>query len=65
MQALLDIRQASATLGLKPSTLYKMVCQRRLPFTKLGTRLLFSPERLAEWVAERSVEPLSGGEGKL
>jgi excisionase family DNA binding protein len=64
MQALLDIRQASATLGLKPSTLYKMVCQRRVPFTKLGTRLLLNPEKLSEWVAERSVEPVSGARGE-
>jgi len=64
MQALLDIRQASATLGLKPSTLYKMVCQRRVPFTKLGTRLLFNPEKLSEWVGERSFEAVSGVKGK-
>jgi excisionase family DNA binding protein len=57
MQGLLSITQASELLGLRPSTLYKMVCKRTINFVKLGSRVLFAPESLARWVEERSHEP--------
>jgi excisionase family DNA binding protein len=38
---LLDVREAAAMLGLKPSTLYQWAYERRLPVVKLGRALRF------------------------
>lgn len=38
---LLDVREAAAMLGLKPSTLYQWACERRIPVVKLGRALRF------------------------
>lgn len=61
MTKLLSIREASEVLGLKPSTLHKYVCERTIPFVKLGSRLLFKPESLEAWVAARAHEPEGAG----
>jgi excisionase family DNA binding protein len=38
---LLDVREAAALLGLKPSTLYEWAYERRIPSVKLGRVLRF------------------------
>lgn len=38
---LLDVREAAAMLGLKPSTLYQWAYERRIPIVKLGRALRF------------------------
>ncbi|KPJ86759.1 MAG: hypothetical protein AMS17_11045 [Spirochaetes bacterium DG_61] len=58
MEKLLDIREAANILSLKTKTLYAYIHKRRIPFVKLGARVLFDPERLQNWVKERSVEPI-------
>ena len=57
MEHLLNVQEAAQLLGLRPPTLYKMVCLRRIPYVKLGRRLLFNPEKLRQWVHENSREP--------
>ena len=57
---LIDINEASAMLKLKTSTLYKMICQKRIPVVRLNSRVLFSQERLEEWIKKNSVEPING-----
>jgi len=58
MTELLNITETSQKLRLKIPTLYKMVCQRRIPFIKLGSRLLFCETKLNEWVEENSIKPI-------
>ena len=59
MEQLMGLKEASAFLGLSPATLYKYINQRKVPFTKIGSRVLFKPEALREWVEEKSV-PVGG-----
>ncbi len=59
MQNLINIGQAADLLGLKVKTIYTYVCQRRIPFVKLGARVLFEPEELEKWVHNNAVEPLT------
>ena len=59
MEALIGIREASTMLGLRVSTLYSYVERRILPHVKLGTRLLFEPRKLEQWVAKRAVAPVA------
>jgi len=39
-ERLLDVREAAAKLGLKPSTLYQWAYERRIPVVKLFGRTL-------------------------
>jgi len=56
---LLSIQDVSEVLNLAPITLYKLVSAKRIPFVKLGSRVLFVPEQIAAWIEERSVKPLN------
>lgn len=57
----LDVKEASEYLGLAESTLYAMVSERRIPFTKMGRRTKFDRDKLDRWIREHSVEPLRKG----
>lgn len=47
MQQNLSLREAAARIGVAPLTLRRMaVYQRRLPYLKVGRRLLFRPTDL-------------------
>lgn len=58
MSELLNIKETSQKLRLKIPTLYKMVCQKRIPHAKLGSRLLFCETKLNEWIEENSIKPI-------
>lgn len=58
MQKLLNIDQAAAFLNLRPKTLYSYICRRRIPFVKIGSRVLFNPEKLEAWVDHCSVDSI-------
>jgi len=53
---LLSIQEASATLGISVSTLYRLTSRRRIPFCKIGSRIVFQPAQLEAWIRERSVQ---------
>lgn len=55
----LDVKEASEHLGLAESTLYTMVSQRRIPFTKMGRRTKFDRVQLDKWILSNSVNPSS------
>lgn len=53
----LTVAEVAAMLRLTPKAIYKMVHERRIPFRKAGTQLLFNPKEIDEWTkagAERS-----------
>ena len=58
MQRLLNIEETASLLGLAIPTIYKAVCARKIPFIKIGGRLLFDPERIEEWINSKKVEPI-------
>lgn len=47
---LLSFQEAHTLLGMRPSTLYNLVSQRRIPNSKKGKRLFFSRKALLTWV---------------
>jgi excisionase family DNA binding protein len=57
----LDVKEAAEYLGLAESTLYTMVSERRIPFTKMGRRTKFDRGKLDPWIHSNSVEPLLKG----
>ena len=59
MENLLNIRQASDVLNLKIKTIYMYVHQRKIPFIKIGSRVLFDPLRLQQWLKDHQIEPIN------
>ena len=59
VRKLLSIEEAAHYVGLPKNTLYKMVSQRRIPFTKLGGRLMFRIGLLDEWIEQNTVLPIA------
>ncbi|TFH50686.1 MAG: DNA-binding protein [Methanothrix sp.] len=58
---LLDYREAAEFLGLSEFTLRRYVSMRRLPFIKVGAKLVrFEPARLLAWIESQRVEPRTG-----
>jgi len=56
---LLSIREASEYTGVSHKTLYRMVSQRRIPFTKMGRRTMFDICKLDEWIGANTFMPTS------
>jgi len=53
---LLDTKDASEFLGIKKSTLYEWVIQRKIPHIKVGRLVKFKREDLEEWLKRRTQE---------
>ena len=52
----LDVKEAAEYLGLAASTLYTMVSQRRIPYTKMGRCTKFDRLELDQWIASHAVK---------
>jgi excisionase family DNA binding protein len=59
---LLNLTEAAEILRLKPSTVRAWVLRRRIPFVKLGRRVLFRRTDLETLIAN-SLIPASSGPG--
>jgi len=57
MEKLLTTRQVSEILQVHLNSLYRMVYQKRIPFTKVSGMLRFDPKALEKWIQEGKVEP--------
>ena len=49
----LSVEEAAEFLRLKPSTLYSWVSNDKIPYSKVGSRILFEREALVEFVKMR------------
>lgn len=47
---ILSVKQVCQLLGLTPATIYNLVCQRKIPNSKVGKRLFFHRSELMEWI---------------
>jgi len=55
---LVGYKVAAAILSVPVGTLYSWVHQRRIPYVRLGPRLVrFSRSRLGTWLADHEVQP--------
>lgn len=62
MTRLISVKEAADILGIKGPTVYKLVAAGELAHVRIGTRVLFSPERLDSFVKEHSHEPAQKAE---
>jgi len=56
MEKLLSVNQLADILGLKKITIYEWVRSNRIPFVKLGKRVLFQPSDIADYIKSKRVE---------
>ncbi|MGE5204140.1 MAG: helix-turn-helix domain-containing protein [Chlamydiota bacterium] len=61
----MNIRQASLYLGVSADTLYKYVCEERIPAFKLGNRWKFKKTILDAWMERKSTQGEGRGGKKL
>ena len=57
---IVDIDRAVEIVPLKKSTFYSYVARRKIPFLKIGSRVLFDIDELTRWVDQHRIAPLSG-----
>jgi len=58
MEKLLSVKETADLLSLKVSTVYKYTCAKKIPYIKLGGRVLFDTGKLKLWLDEKLVKPL-------
>jgi excisionase family DNA binding protein len=57
VREVMNIKEASAYLGVSPDTLYKYVYEEKIPAFKLGNRWKFKKSKLDQWMEEKSTIP--------
>jgi len=57
-ERLLNVTEAAAMLGLKPSTLYQWAYERRIAYVKIGGALRFRLTAIEKLIAKSEVPPL-------
>lgn len=55
---LLNVPETASYLHISVSTLYRWVHQKKIQYTKLGSRVVFSKESLNEFVKNNTCFPL-------
>ncbi|CDN31919.1 mobilizable transposon [Mucinivorans hirudinis] len=48
----MDVEEASVLIKRTKGTLYKMVCNKEVPFHKKGNRLIFYKNELLDWLSD-------------
>ncbi len=54
---IMDVGEVAEYLSIAPSTVYKWVEQRRIPYTKIGNLLRFPKSLIDQWLLKRSKQP--------
>jgi len=54
--AAIDVNEAAVLLGIRPSTVRKYVLEKRIPYYKIGSRVVFDSEELLNWRSKHHVE---------
>jgi len=52
----LGINEFAEYLGVQKGTLYVWVCQRKIPFLKIGKLVKFDLKEIEDWLKERRVK---------
>ena len=55
------IKEISQYLGVTVNTLYSWVCQKRIPYIKVGRLVRFDMDRIQKWLELNTVEPYNEG----
>jgi len=56
MKQYIDIDELAGLIHVSKSQIYMMTSTRQIPHLKVGRRVLFDPEQIERWLAEKRVE---------
>jgi excisionase family DNA binding protein len=56
-ERLMTATEAAQLLRVPRSTVYELARNRRIPFLKVGRRILFARQSLLDWIAAQTVQP--------
>jgi excisionase family DNA binding protein len=56
-QTILTVNEAAEYTRLSKPTLYRLTSTKKIPFLKVGGKLLFKLDTLTAWLNSQSVEP--------
>lgn len=56
---LVNVPTLAARLGVSPWTIYQWVFARRIPYVKVGRRVMFNPTQIDAWLTARAQPTLS------
>ena len=59
MKKLLTIEETAEIIGFKVGSVYKLVCQKRIPYLKVGGALRFDPDELEIWLDKKKIVPVA------
>ncbi|EDP74696.1 helix-turn-helix domain-containing protein [Hydrogenivirga sp. 128-5-R1-1] len=51
----MTVEELALALRVPKSTIYKWVYERRIPYVKIGKRLLFEYTKIMEWIEKHTV----------
>ena len=54
---LITVEEVAEIFGVKPQAIYDMVYKGQLPYTKIGGRLRFDPDKIEEFIKNNSHVP--------
>ena len=52
----MNIKQAAEYTGLKEATIYHYIVERKIPYIKIGARVVFDSQDLDRWLESKKVE---------
>jgi len=55
LKRLITVKEASQYLSLSTETIYKMAASKKLPYLKIGGRVLFDLKSLDQWIERRMI----------
>ena len=58
MEKLLTVSEVAELTRLSIATIYSYVASKKLDFIKIGTRVVFSPSAIQEWIDKRKVKAI-------
>jgi excisionase family DNA binding protein len=64
-ERLLKLREVSDFLQISPSTVYRLVEERKIPFIRVGGAIRFKPRNILEWVERQQRGVLGNSVGQL
>ena len=56
LRRLISAKEAGQYLSLSTDTIYRMASQKKLPYLKIGERILFDVKALDQWISKHMVK---------
>lgn len=53
----MSVEELAQKLGIKTKTIHNWVHMRKIPYTKIGRKVMFNPRSIETWLSRREVQP--------